>query len=384
MAVGIQIQHRRATAAAWATSPKVLAIGELGVTTDTHVIKIGDGVNVWSDLDVALEGAFLGLTAKAADSELLDGIDATGFLQTADATTAATANKVAKRTADGQIKIVAADESDEAVNLAQMNTADVVAKREILRSVSDATTTTALSSADINKMVVIANSSTSVQRPVTIPTNASDPIAVGSWIDVSNSAAGNLKLVAGGGITILGGLNIFGNYSVVRLLKVDTDVWMKQDFSNLRQTQLPRIRVYKSSGTTAFAANVDKCLDFDTISAFPKTFNPDSEWFDTTSFATTKKIIVVKDGQYTVQANWNGTTTNQNYIKICKVTGTAVVGTLLATGLTVEIGSVIWTGYLTAGEAVGAVFFTGGASDTGKADGAGSRPHDFTVVRTGD
>lgn|SRR5512134_482089 len=384
MAVGIQIQHRRATAATWATSPKVLAIGELGVTTDTGAIKIGDGVNVWADLPLAMAGVFLPVNSKAADSELLDGIDSTGFYKTADATTAATADKLAMRTSAGKIKAVDGTASDDVTTFSQMNTADIVAKREILRSVSDATTTTALSSADINKMVVIANSSTTVQRPVTIPTNATDAIAVGSWIDVSNSAAGNLKLVAGGGITILGGLNIFGNYSVVRLLKVDTDVWMKQDLSNLRQTQLPSIKVYKSSGTTAFAADVDKCLDFDTISAYPHTFNPDSEWFDTTSFATTKKIIVVKDGLYHVQANWNGTSANQNYIKINKITGTAVVSTLLASASTFEIGTVQWIGRLTAAEAVGAVFFTGGATDTGKADGTGGRPHNFSVTRIGD
>lgn len=47
------IQHRRGTAAQWITANPVLAVGEIGVETDTLKFKIGDGVTVWVDLKYA-------------------------------------------------------------------------------------------------------------------------------------------------------------------------------------------------------------------------------------------------------------------------------------------------------------------------------------------
>lgn len=385
MADGFQIQHRRATAAVWAVSSKVLAVGELGLTTDTHILKIGDGVNTWANLDPAMSGSFLPLNGKSADSNLLDGIDSTGFLQTADATTAATANKVAKRTPEGQLKIVNADDSDEAVALGQMNTALAANKLLASRSISDAVTSTTLLSTDVGKMVIIANSSTTQQRPVVIPTNAADAIPVGSWIDVCSANTGNLKIDVTNGVTVLGGIFIFGGFSVVRFYKNATDTWIAVHVSNNRMVKMPQIRVYKSTGTTAWAANVDKALDFNTVDT-TQTFNPDEEWFGipAAGLATDKRVLIKKDGLYSVSAHWNGTSANQNYIKICKMSGTAVVGNQLAHAPTFVTGSVALPSYrFAANESVGAVFYTGGATDTGKADTAGA-PHDLIITRLSD
>lgn len=43
-----KIQFRRGTAASWTSTDPTLAIGELGLETDTGKIKIGDGVTAWS------------------------------------------------------------------------------------------------------------------------------------------------------------------------------------------------------------------------------------------------------------------------------------------------------------------------------------------------
>jgi len=48
--VSVQIQIRRGTAAQWTTADTVLAVGELGLETDTLAYKIGDGVTAWSAL----------------------------------------------------------------------------------------------------------------------------------------------------------------------------------------------------------------------------------------------------------------------------------------------------------------------------------------------
>lgn len=124
MAEGTRMQQRRATEAVWTTSGYVLAAGELGVTTDSGIIKIGDGVNSWADLDPAFNSEYLPILGKAADSELLDGIGSGGFWQIADATTTATADKLVKRTDNARVKGATATEADDLVTLAQLDALD--------------------------------------------------------------------------------------------------------------------------------------------------------------------------------------------------------------------------------------------------------------------
>lgn len=52
----VQLQLRRGTAAEWAASTAVLAEGEVGLETDTKLMKIGDGVKAWNALGYALVG----------------------------------------------------------------------------------------------------------------------------------------------------------------------------------------------------------------------------------------------------------------------------------------------------------------------------------------
>jgi hypothetical protein len=46
----VQLQRRRDTAANWTADDTVLALGEMGLETDTGYIKIGDGSTAWSSL----------------------------------------------------------------------------------------------------------------------------------------------------------------------------------------------------------------------------------------------------------------------------------------------------------------------------------------------
>ena len=43
-----QIQLRRAAASAWTSADPVLALGEVGIETDTYKLKVGDGTSLWS------------------------------------------------------------------------------------------------------------------------------------------------------------------------------------------------------------------------------------------------------------------------------------------------------------------------------------------------
>jgi Major tropism determinant N-terminal domain/Phage tail repeat like len=45
------IRVRRGTAAQWSTANPILALGELGLETDTSKLKGGDGVTAWNSLD---------------------------------------------------------------------------------------------------------------------------------------------------------------------------------------------------------------------------------------------------------------------------------------------------------------------------------------------
>lgn len=48
--MAIQIQLRRGTAAQWTSGDPTLAVGEMGVETDTGKIKVGDGSTAWTSL----------------------------------------------------------------------------------------------------------------------------------------------------------------------------------------------------------------------------------------------------------------------------------------------------------------------------------------------
>ena len=48
--MAIKIQLRRGTAAEWTAANPILADGEMGLETDTKVMKVGDGITDWNSL----------------------------------------------------------------------------------------------------------------------------------------------------------------------------------------------------------------------------------------------------------------------------------------------------------------------------------------------
>ena len=58
--MSVRIQFRRGTAAEWTAINPVLAEGELGLETNTSLIKIGDGVTAWTSLSYALISGTVG------------------------------------------------------------------------------------------------------------------------------------------------------------------------------------------------------------------------------------------------------------------------------------------------------------------------------------
>lgn len=251
MAVGTRMQQRRATEAVWTTANPVLAAGELGVTTDSGIIKIGDGVNTWVDLDPAFQSQYLPVLGKASDSELLDGISASGFLQVTEADTAPTADKIARRLSDGKLRAVAGATTDEVVNYAQMVAADeVVRKTAIGRTLTAAST---LLATDMYNMILINHGVRTTVLQLTIPTNATTPIAIGSWFAVYSFGIGTGNVVPAAGVTLRGDGRVYGNFGVIHILKINTDTWVVTKRSDPTDAYA-RAFMYMDTGVTGRAS----------------------------------------------------------------------------------------------------------------------------------
>lgn len=383
MAVGTRMLQRRATEAVWNVSPYVLASGELGVTTDTGIIKIGDGANLWPDLDPAFDSQFLPLLGKAADSELLDGIGSESFLKVVDATTAATADKIAKRLGDGKLKAAAGSSTDDVVNYDQMVAANLETQKEsIVRTVTGATT---LAATDVNKMVFVNHASLTVQVVVTVPLNATVAIPVGSWIDVCSIGAGGAKLTPSGGVTLSGTVNVFPNYGVVRILKTGTDTWLGISLSNQKQSRLPKIRITRSTGSTYPAGY--SFIPYQTVDSTVDFYNPDNEWFSIpgTGLSTARRVIVNKTGEYLVVCNFNSSADTRAYIRICLMVAdnTLTGGRVLSAQSFYIVGNATARFRLTAGESIG-VQHQNEANAADNPDGTSGDRNDLTITRLGD
>lgn len=89
--MAVRMLQRRGTAAQWAAANPILGDGEMGIEKDTGIIKIGDGVTAWADIDLVYEalpavlsvfGRVGDVTATSADLE--DRTDIGAALFTAD------------------------------------------------------------------------------------------------------------------------------------------------------------------------------------------------------------------------------------------------------------------------------------------------------------
>jgi len=73
MPVQTVIKTRRDTAANWLASTSVLAIGEAGLETDTHLVKYGNGADVWVDLEYASTAVVKEIVKNSTGSTITKG-----------------------------------------------------------------------------------------------------------------------------------------------------------------------------------------------------------------------------------------------------------------------------------------------------------------------
>lgn len=184
----VQIQFRRDTAANWTSTNPTLAIGEIGLETDTAKWKLGTGSTAWNSLPYAYAAGATGPTGP---------IGATGPSGAAGVSGATGATGA---TGAGGV---------EAIN-AQTGT----------------TYTFVLS--DRDDLVTASNANA---QTYTIPLNSSVAFPTGSLINLIQIGAGQVTVVGASGVT----LNSTGatsaqpktraQYSVMTLIKAATDTW---------------------------------------------------------------------------------------------------------------------------------------------------------------
>ncbi len=184
----VQIQFRRDTAANWTSTNPTLAIGEIGLETDTTKWKLGNGSTAWNSLAYAYAAGATGPTGPQGATGPTGAVGATGSVGATGATGA------------GGV---------EAIN-AQTGT----------------TYTFVLSDKDD---LVTANNASA--QTYTIPLNSSVAFPVGTLINIIQIGAGQVTVQAAGGVAFAStgatstAPKTRTQYSVLTLIKAGTDTW---------------------------------------------------------------------------------------------------------------------------------------------------------------
>jgi hypothetical protein len=199
MAVQTQFQFRRGTAAQWTSADPILAAGEFGYESDTGKGKIGNGSTAWSGLNYVI-GAFAAsqLTGTTlAPTVVSSSLTSVGTLGALGVTGAIQA---------GSINV----------------TGNVV--YNIATNAQGGSTYT-IAQTDAGKVVELSNS---VGVTLTVPTNATVPLAIGTQINLLQTNSGQVTVAAAGGVTVNGtpGLKLRTQWSFATLIKRSSDLWV--------------------------------------------------------------------------------------------------------------------------------------------------------------
>jgi hypothetical protein len=199
MAVQTQFQFRRGTAAQWTSANPILAAGEFGYEADTGKGKIGNGATAWTSLPYVI-GAF--------DANQLTGTTLAPTVVSSALTSVGTL---------GALGVTGAIQAG-SINV----TGNVI--YNIATNAQGGTTYT-LAQTDAGKIVELSNSSGCT---VTIPTNASVPLAVGTQINLLQTSSGQVTVAAAGGVTVNAnpGLKLRAQWGFATLIKRSSDLWV--------------------------------------------------------------------------------------------------------------------------------------------------------------
>ena len=184
----VQIQFRRDTAANWTSTNPTLAIGEIGLETDTAKWKFGNGSSAWSSLAYAYAAGSTGPTGPTGATGPTGPTGSTG------------PTGVTGPTGAGGVQAINAQTG----------------------------TTYTLVLADKDDLVTASNAAAIT---VTIPPNSSVAYAVGDLVNVIQKGAGQVTFAQGSGVTIRStgatatAPKLRAQYSSATCIYEGSDVW---------------------------------------------------------------------------------------------------------------------------------------------------------------
>jgi hypothetical protein len=148
------------------------------------------------------------------------------------------------------------------------------------------------------------------------------------------------------------------------------------------------MKVYKNSAGTSYANGSYTFVPYNSTSA-GDTYNPDNEWFSipVTGLATARRVNILKDGEYLIQAAFNSSSSTVGFTQI----GLMVADNTIAGGsylyLTPGLGGVtnaVVRVRFTAGQSVGVSHNPAAASVTDLADGTSAIGNSMAITRLSD
>jgi hypothetical protein len=231
----VQIQMRRGTTSEWSTANPTLASGEVGVDTTLTKFKVGNGSTAWNSLGYAsltFQGAYAGgTTYYPNDIATYNGSSYICILQsTGNLPTNATYWSVLAQAGSGDVTGPASS-TDNVLAVYDGTTGKLLKNSTMpISSVgyigAPQSTNTTVAASDAGKHIYFTGGSTAT---LTVNTNATTPIDVGTTILVVNNNSGSLT-ISGAGVTFQLANGATGNRTVATkgmasLLKVATDTW---------------------------------------------------------------------------------------------------------------------------------------------------------------
>ena len=232
----VQVQLRRGTTSQWSTANPTLASGEVGVDTSLTKFKVGNGSTAWNSLGYAtltFQGAYAGGTtyypndvATYNGSTYVCILQSTGNLPTNTTYWSVLASKGTDGT-NGEVTLSTAQTLTNKTISASNNTlTGPDGTNQVGYIGAPQSTNTTVAASDAGKHIYITGGSTAT---LTVNTNATTAIDIGTTILVVNNNSGNLT-ISGTGVTFQLANGATGNRTVATkgmatLLKVATDTW---------------------------------------------------------------------------------------------------------------------------------------------------------------
>jgi hypothetical protein len=225
-----RFQLNRRTAAQWTAANTVLLAGELGVETDTHKVKGGDGSTAWTALPYVGDASVAGVAT-------VNGRSGTVTLAKADVGLSAVDNTAdtAKPVSTAQAAALAAKISTPAGGvdgqaLVKSGTGAAWAtitggSTPLVVTNSQTGTAYTLAASDADKVIEQNSAST---LTVTVPANATVGFPVGTVIEFNLYGTGSLTIAPASGVTLRSpaGLRLTTRYASAAIRKRATDEWI--------------------------------------------------------------------------------------------------------------------------------------------------------------